>query len=357
MPTWRVVISLFHRILSAVLLFISSGLFAGAVLAQRQPHAFFKERINLTEEEIRKVEQGQVVTKVLESGDKKYGTLVFGAVYVNAPMTRFDAVVRDVKRLRENKVYLDLQEFSAGGTPPKLSDFERIKLDRKDVDDLQDCKVGDCDLQVFDPESFRKQIDWGSNYKYVQASKLAQSRISEGMAKYFEGGLKAFGSYRDRAKPLDVNSAFKEMVDDSSHYLPDYKSGGIYRHVIDYPQQKLPGTSDIFYWEYIDFGRGPTIRVNQMSIFPNGAGAAKFVVANKQLYASRDIRTALQMFYAVPDSANPEKSGFFLIEMNDSRLPDFGGIKLGIARKMATQKSAESTTDLLNLYRKWSVGN
>jgi hypothetical protein len=356
MPLWPVVIPMLHRILSAAVLFTSSALFAGAVLAQRQPYTFFKERINFTEDDIRKVEQGRVVTKVLDSGDKKYGTLVVGAVYVDAPLTRFDAVVRDVKRLRENKVYLDLQEYSPEGTPPRMSDFERLKLSRKDLDALQHCGLGDCDLQVFDPESFRKQIDWDSNYKYIQANELARSRICEGMAKYFEGGLKAFGSYRDRAKPLDVYNAFKQMVD-SSYYLPQDKSGGIYRHVIDYPQQKLRGASDIFYWEYIDFGRGPTIRVNHLSIFPNGAGAAKFVAANKQLYASRDIRMALQMFYCVPNTGNSEKSGFFLIEMNDSRLPDFSGIKLTIARKLATQKSVEATTDSLNLYRRWSMGN
>jgi len=346
-----------HRIISAAILFTWLVLSAGSALAQRQPYTFFKQRINLADADIQKIEQGQVLTKVLDSGDKKYGMLVFGAVYVDAPITRFDAVVRDVKRLREIKVYRDLQEFSPGGTPPKLSDFERLKFDRKDIDALQDCKPGDCDLQVFDPESFQKQIDWGSRDKYSQANKLLQLRACQGMTKYFEGGLKALGSYRDRAKPLDLYSAFKGEMVDSSYYLPRDKSGGIYRHVIDYPQGKLDGVSDIFYWEDIDFGQGPTIRINHMSIFPNGVGAAKFVVANKQLYASRYIRLALQMFYCLPDTANPDKSGFFLIEMNDSRLPDFGGIKLAIARKVATQKSVDSTTDFLNLYRRWSLGS
>lgn len=346
-----------HRIRSGTILFTWLVLAAGSAPAQRQPYTFFKQRINLTDTDIRKIEQGQVITKVLDSGDKKYGMLVFGAVYVDAPITRFDAVVRDVKRLRENKVYLDLQEFSAGGTPPKIADFERLKFDHKDVDDMEDCKPGACDLQVFDPEGFKKQIDWGSKDKYSQANKLAQTRICEGMTKYFEGGLKAFGSYRDRAKPLDIYSAFKGEMVDSSYYLPQDKSGGIYRHVIDYPQEKLDSASDIFYWEDIDFGQGPTIRVNHLSMFPNGAGAAKFVVANKQLYASRYIRMALQMFYCVPDTGNPKKSGFFLIEMNDSRLPDFGGIKLAIARRVATQKSVQSTADFLNLYRRWSLGD
>jgi len=88
-------------------------------------------------------------------------------------------------------------------------------------------------------------------------------------------------------------------------------------------------------------------------MFPKGAGAAKFVMANKQLYASRYMRLALQMFYCVPDTQNPGKPGFYLIEMNDSRLPDFGGTKLSMVRKTATGKGVDSTKDILGLYAKW----
>jgi hypothetical protein len=143
---------------------------------------------------------------------------------------------------------------------------------------------------------------------------------------------------------------------DRSYYLPQDKAGGIYRHVIDYPEGKLAGAEDFFYWEKIDFGEEPTVRVNHVILFPKGAGAVKFVVANKQLYASRYMRVALQMFYCVPDSENPAKPGFFLIEMNDSRLPDFGGLKLSIVRRVATGKSVQATQDTLEMYRRRLVG-
>jgi hypothetical protein len=81
-------------------------------------------------------------------------------------------------------------------------------------------------------------------------------------------------------------------------------------------------------------------------------GVIKYVVANEQLYASRYIRIALQMFYCVPDTANPGKPGFYLIEMNDSRLPDYGGLKLSVVRKIATGKGVQSTEDILTLYHK-----
>jgi hypothetical protein len=57
-----------------------------------------------------------------------------------------------------------------------------------------------------------------------------------------------------------------------------------YQHVLDYPEGKRPGAMDFFYWEDIDFGQGPTIRVNRVSMFPNGVGVIKYVVTNEQLY-------------------------------------------------------------------------
>ena len=131
-------------------------------------------------------------------------------------------------------------------------------------------------------------------------------------------------------KNLNISSRAvitKNMID-SSYYLPPDRAGGIYRHVIDYPNGKLAGAEDYFYWEKINFGQEPTARINHVTIFPNGYGFVKLLIVNKQLYASRYIRVALQMFYCIPDSENPSKPGFYLLEVNDSRLPDFGGLKL-----------------------------
>jgi hypothetical protein len=322
---------------------------ASAVLGQPQPRTIFKEKVNLTDAEIQRIEQGQVVTKVLPS-TATYGVLVFGAVYIHAPIETFVASFRDVKKLKENKVYLDVQEFSPGGAPAKLSDFDRLSLEKKDIDELQNCKPGSCEIQVFDTlETFQKKIDWRSADKYAVVNQAVRQRALDAVAAYEAGGLKGLGNYRDRQKPLNLYQATRDMVD-SSFYLPQDRAAGIYRHVVDYPEGKLPGAEDFFYWEKIDFGHDPTLRVNHVSIFPNGFGAAKVVIANKQLYASRYIRVALQMFYCIPDTEHPGKPGFFLVEMNDSRLPDFGGIKLTVVRKVATGKSVDGTRDTLAMF-------
>jgi hypothetical protein len=334
-------------LLSLLVLLLSWG--AAAIGVQQETETFFKTTIGLPDGDIQKMNHGQVVTKLLESGDKKYGILVFGGVRIDAPIDAFATAYRNVKNLLDDKVYLDVQDFAEADAPPRLSDFDRLTFDRKDIDAIQKCKPRHCDLQVFDVSAFQKQIGWNSGDRYDQANRLARQRIYEGITKFLSGGLISLGSYKDREKPFSLYLNMKSMLD-SAYWLFEDRSGGIYHHILDYPDGKLPGAMDFFYWEDIDFGQGPTIRVNRVSMFPNGVGAAKYVVANQQLYASRYIRIALQVFYCVPDAQDPAKPAFYLIDINDSRLPDFGGLKFTAARKIATASAIDSTRDMLNLY-------
>ena len=330
---------------------LAMGLEAGIVCGQTDPRTFLKERIKLTDSEIQTMEIGQVAIEVLASGDTTYGTLILGGVYVNAPISKFAEVCRDISKLEGEKGYIAVQEFSHAGTPPNLSDFDRLDLERRDIDQLEHCKPGDCDFQVFDIVGFKKRVNWKAKDKYAQANQLVRQRIYEGMTRYQAGGLKSLGSYTDRSKPLNLYHATKDMVD-RSFYLPPDKAGEIYRHVLEYPQGKLEGAEDVFYWEKTDFGLGATVRVNHLTLFPKGEGPIKLVVANKQLYSSQYIRAGLQMFYCIPDTQNPSKSGFFLIEINDSRLPDFESSKLAMFRKAATAKAVERTRDTLEIYQR-----
>ena len=325
--------------------------------AQRQPYTLFKDTVGLTDKEIRQIDNGEVFTKVLESKDK-YGMLVFGAVYVNAPIEKFAGVFRDVEKLQQEKVHLVVDSFSTIGAPATAADFRRMELDRSDIDDLGSCKPGDCDLQIMDVDNLAKLqhiIKGRAVNKYALVNQAIRESAARAMNAYAKGGLKALGSYRDRKHALNLYQAMKDMVD-ASYYLPKDKAPDIYNHIVEYPKGKMDGVEDIFYWEKIDFGQGPVVRINHVSIFPKGYGAAKLIAANKQLYASKYMRIGLQMYYCIPDTGNPGKPGFYLIQMNDSRLPDFGGLKLSIVRRIATSKAVEGTADTLEIYKRRSEG-
>ena len=329
--------------------------FSVSVHAQQEAQTHFKSKINLTDEQISSISQGQIVTKVLPSPDK-LGLLVFGAVYVNASIQKFAKIYEDVGKLQGETVYLAVQEFAKNGSPVKLSDFDRVEFDKSDIDKLERCTPGDCDLQLLNGQEIKQQIDWKSKDKYAVVNKYVRQRAYDRANVYMNGGLKALGSYTDLKKPLNLYDAMKEMVD-ASYYLPKGKVPDIYGQIVDYPEGKMADAVNVFYWENINFGQGPVFRINHVSLFPNGHGPAKLIVANKQLYASKYMRTALQMFYFVPDTQNPNKPGFYLIEMSDSRLPDLGGLKLTVVRKIATSTAVEGTHDTLEIFRRRSTAN
>src|SRR5262245_60397130 len=223
------------RLMAAIL---AIGLHAGFVCGQTDPRTFLKDRIKLTDSDIQQMDLGQVLTGVLAAGDRTYGVLVLGGIYINAPISKFADVCRDVGRLEGEKGYIAVQEFSRSGTPPKISDFDRLDLEHRDIDQLEKCKPGNCDLQVFDILAFQKAVKWKSKDKYEQANQLLCQRMYEGMTRYLAGGLKSLGSYTDRSKPLNLYQATKDMVD-RSFYLPPDKARDIYRHVLEYPKGKL----------------------------------------------------------------------------------------------------------------------
>lgn len=55
----------------AIALFVL-GAATAAVNTPPQPRTFFKEHVGLSDSEMQMIDQGQVVTKVLPSGDTKY---------------------------------------------------------------------------------------------------------------------------------------------------------------------------------------------------------------------------------------------------------------------------------------------
>ena len=325
----------------AALLSLTAPAYSQAVPAQLQQ--FLKQRIGLDDESIRKMNEGTVVTKVMDTHDK-YGLLVFGAVYINGTVEDYAKIYHDVKKLEQERVYVAVQEFSK---PPKLADVARLTVEKKDVDDFEKCKPGDCEVQIIDGAT-KNKIDWKSPNKYEQANQAVRQRIVDMMTQYNQGGLKALGSYRDREQALNLYDATKAMVDRSG-YIEATRMPEFYKYLLDYPQAKLPGSQDFLYWEKIDFGQEPTVRVNHVIMYPNSKGPVTFYVANKQLYASRYIRVALQSFFCIPAQGKP---GFYLVELNDSTLPDFGGLKLAIVRRIATGKSVEGTTDTLNMVKR-----
>ena len=67
-----------------------------------------------------------------------------------------------------------------------------------------------------------------------------------------------------------------------------------------------------------------------------------YAIAVKQLYASHYFETALDLTVCVQDQDNPERPGFYLITLKGSQDAELTGLKGGIVRKVAVDRTRSS---------------
>jgi hypothetical protein len=78
------------------------------------------------------------------------------------------------------------------------------------------------------------------------------------------------------------------------------------------PAGAAPAFRDFFYWGRVKFGLKPTLRMNHMVIYRGSqASGAVDSVAIKQLYASHDFETALDLSVCGRDSSRSDEKGFY----------------------------------------------
>ena len=161
-------------------------------------------------------------------------------------------------------------------------------------------------------ESARNAIDWDSPNLAQQVNDLAKRGILKLLESYQQKGDGALGTYRDKRGPRPVAERFQSVltrVEFFPQYLPDLN-----RYLLDYPQSKPAGTEDLFYWEKVNFGLKPTLRVNHAIVYhPPGEGQRVYVLAIKQLYATHYFQTAIDLSFCVQDTGKAEDGGFYLI--------------------------------------------
>jgi len=305
---------------------------------------FFREFVGLTDDQVRDVRGGRAVAKVLESRTPDE-VFVFGAVYIHAAPERYLSLASDIDALRKLPSFIALREFS---NPPQIADLDGFVLDEKDLDELKHCRPAHCEVQLPAEaiEKFQHSVDWTAPDSSAQANRLAQQMALEALLRYQQGGNIALGTYRDKSHPTAVAETFTSLLSQMKAlpiYLPDLN-----RYLIDYPNAASNEIRSAFYWEKVNFGLKPTLRIVQAIVYrgtsPDRPACA---VALKQLYASHYFETALDLTVCVSDKRN----GFYLITIKGSQQAGLTGFKGGIVRKVAVDKTHSSLQKALAIYK------
>jgi len=323
------------------LLSLSASLLASKESAddrQTEVTDFFKQYVGLSDDQIKAIHSGQSVARILDAptADEVF---VFGGVYVHSTPEEYLKLASDIDSLRKLPSYLAIKKFS---DPPQLSDMDGLTLENEDFKDLQKCREGKCEIQLPTDamDEFRTKINWAAPEAHDQANRLTKTLILEGLKKYDQGGNAALGTYRDKNNPAAVEQAFQSLISRAKAlpiYLPELQS-----YLLHYPNSKSGKIQSEFYWEKVNFGLKPTIRVLQAVLY-RGADSSRpeYAVAVKQLYASHYFQTALDLTICIRDDKSPQPA-MFLITLKGSQQAGLTGFKGGIVRKVAVDKTRSS---------------
>ena len=317
-------------------LVLAIGLGSAAV-GRTQPVAVYAA-VGLTSEEAAAIDAGRPVAKVLAWGGASE-VYVFGAVHVDGSRERYLKAARDLRRLRATPGYLAIGELPEDAT---LADLAGLTFEPDDLKALKSCRDSACDVQLptASIQAFHDAVDFSRPDAAGQANALARSMVLQLVQSYRNGGHRALGEYRDKRNPARVGEQFEAMIGRTS-VLPDVLPE-LRQYLLDYPDARLTNAESFFYWEKVDFGLKPTVRVNHAVIYQGRADGHDFgAVAIKQLYATHYFHTAVDVSVCVDDGSDVGR-GFYLLTFKGSQQEGLTGVKGSIVRKVVVDRTRRS---------------
>jgi hypothetical protein len=313
-----------------------------------EPFKFFRDYVGLKEDQIAAIRNGKAVAKVMESRTPDE-VFVFGSAYIRSTPEKYLKLASDIDALRNLPSYLAIRKFS---DPPQLSDFDGFTLEADDIKQLKNCEPGKCEVQLPTDamDAFKQSVNWSAPDAANQANRLAQKTALEAIRRYTQGGNAALGTYMDKHHPSVVAETFTSLLSRSKAlpvYLPELQ-----RYLLEYPQAQSENIQSEFYWEKVNFGLKPTLRIVQALVYRDSHSPHPvYAVAVKQLYASHYFESALDLTVCVRDQENPDR-GFYLITLKGSQQAGLTGLKGGIVRKVAVDKTRSSLERALGAIKK-----
>jgi hypothetical protein len=295
---------------------------------------------HFTGADINSLLKGNAVARLLDA-DTAQEVSAFGAVWINASPKRYIDALNDIETLERGGKFLMTKRISS---PPRIEDFAPLHLPDEDIEALRHCEVGRCDVKLSGPalKQLRTTVDWSSPNAAAVARALVRRNAFDLVNAYLEGGNERLGIYLDTPDPMAVSAEIASMVNgmpEVAEYAPSLQ-----RYLMEFPKGAVPGDQSFLYWQMVNFGLKPTLRINHVVIRPTTESVA---IAIKMLYASHYFWAALDVRLLVPDPGRGP--GFWLITHGRSRSDGLTGFKGWFVRRRVRSGAYEGSLEILRV--------
>jgi hypothetical protein len=327
------------------LLVVTALVTAPAALAgqPQETLAFLRNVLGYSNDDLRALAQGRPAVRALDTVDDRE-IAIAGAVRVAVSPEQYVAALKDIVEFKRHEAVRQIGTF---GSPPQVGDIAGLTLDDDHLDDLRECRLHDCDLQLSRAAIERvRAIGWSAPNASEDANSLIRQLLTNLTADYRRSGDAALMTYGNEDEPLSVAAEFQSMMAAPPAVLQRFPA--LERHVTKYPASAVPGIDDIFYWSKEDVGPQVIISVTHMAIQRVSDGPVVFAAASKQLYGSHYFDSSLGLTLLLRDE---RPSSTVLVYLNRSRIDALDGFLGGLKRAIVRSRARAAMDDTLTRIR------
>jgi hypothetical protein len=314
----------------------------GTAQAQRslaELQKILQEKAAFQDTDFAALERGETVVRLAPVQDKSE-VAVSGLVSLRASADEFLRSYRESMTRKSNAAVLEIGSF---GSTPALADLGELTLEAKDLEDLKECAVGECQVKLSAAmiERFRREVDWQAADYAVQATELFRRMLLEYVQDYRTRGDAALIQYhdkRDEVRLADEQQALARV----SGYLNDVLAATQSAR----RSSELQLLEDMIVWSKIKFGLKPVIAINHIRIYKRDREfGPQVLVASKQIYANHYFNSSLALTAFVTVAGQSPMS--YMVYENRSRADGLEGPFAKIKRQVVESKAVEGLKGVL----------
>lgn len=317
------------RILSALIAATATVALGSA--APQGPDPYLRGVIGLSTGEVKRVHAGEAVATSLDGHDGRE-VVTFGAIRINKGPEDVLVFLGSVDALRQGAA---VEQLGILNSPPQPEDFSAFTMHPKSVESLQQCRIGDCPMQLpgWAVAQFRTGVPWTRPDAGPSADAIARSVALETLRAYQRGGHRALSPYEDRRPATHPSTEYTRLLA-TAEYMPAPLAA--VRHALNgFPHQPAKGVRDQFFWTVMDYGMKPTFRMSHMAIASGPAlddpsGLLVGAVATLQLLSTHYYSSTLEWHFVAKDRENPSVTNLYYLSR--SWAPGLTGIRGRLSR-------------------------
>ncbi len=292
-----------------------------------------REKVAFDETDFAALQRGETIVTLAPVQDKRE-IAVSGLVNLRANADEFLRSYRDGLTRKSNAAVLEVGMFSSS---PSVADLENLTLEAKDVEDLKNCVVGNCELKLSAAmiERFGREVNWQATDYAQQATQLYKTMLLEYVNDYRERGDAALIAYNDKQNEIRVAEEH-EAIRRVSGYLSDLASTA---------GTELQPVEQLLVWSKIKFGLKPVVAINHVTIYKRDRELGPQVLfVSKQIYANHYFNSSLALtgFVTV---AGPTS---YIVYENRSRADGLSGPFSKFKRGVVEKKALEGLRGILH---------